>query len=292
MSKKVIDVSSYQGVINWNLVKQSGIDCAIIKIMRKDLNKDRMFELNYKSAYAAGVDVIGVYNYSYATTVAKAKADAKKVLEHLSGRKTTVWLDVEDKCQQGLGIILLSIIQAYRSVIEKAGYDFGVYTGLSFYNSYIKPYGGLDCKLWIARYGVNNGKLNIKYQPVVSGNVVGWQYTSKGTVKGVFGNVDLSVFYDEISDMEITSTHKNNYPEPKRILKKMIPCQRGQDVMWLQHELIYHGCLSETNEKGKSNIDGILGNDTANATGAFQKKVGITVDKKCGLVTIRYLKAD
>lgn len=292
MSKKVIDVSSYQGVINWNLVKQSGIDGAIIKIMRKDLNKDRMFELNYKNAYAAGVNVIGVYNYSYATTVAKAKADAKKVLEHLSGRKTTVWLDVEDKCQQGLGITLLSIIQAYRSVIESAGYDFGVYTGLSFYNSYIKPYGGLDCKLWIARYGLNNGKLNIKYQPVVSGNVVGWQYTSRGEVKGVFGNVDLSVFYDEISDMEITSTHKNNYPEPKRLLKKMIPRQRGQDVMWLQYELIYHGCLSETNKKGKSNIDGILGNDTANAIGVFQKKVGITVDKKCGLVTIRYLKAD
>lgn len=292
MSKKVIDVSSYQGVINWNLVKQSGIDCAIIKIMRKDLNKDKMFELNYKSACAAGVNVIGVYNYSYAMTVAKAKADAKKVIELLNRRKTTVWLDVEDKCQKGLGKSLLSIIQAYRGIIESAGYDFGVYTGLSFYNSYIKPYGGLDCKLWIARYGVNNGKYNVKYQPVVSGNVVGWQYTSKGSVKGVNGDVDLSVFYDEISDMEITSTHKNNYPEPKRLLKKTIPRQKGQDVMWLQHELIYHGCLSETNEKEKSNIDGILGNDTANAIGVFQKKAGITVDKKCGLVTIRYLKSN
>lgn len=292
MSKKVIDVSSYQGVINWNLVKQSGIECAIIKIMRKDLNKDKMFELNYKNAYAAGVDVIGVYNYSYATTVAKAKTDAKRVIELLNGRKTTVWLDVEDKCQKGLGKALLSIIQAYRSIIESAGYDFGVYTGLSFYNSYIKPYGGLDCKLWIARYGANDGKYNVKYQPVVSGNVVGWQYTSNGSVKGVKGKVDLSVFYDEISDMEITSTHKNNYPEPKRLLKKTIPRQKGQDVMWLQHELIYHGCLSETNEKGKSNIDGILGNDTANAIGVFQKKVGITVDKKCGLVTIRYLKSN
>ena len=292
MSKKVIDVSSYQGVINWNLVKQSGIDGAIIKIMRKDLNKDKMFELNYKSACAAGVDVIGVYNYSYATTVAKAKADAKKVIELLDGRKTTVWLDVEDKCQQGLGNVLLSIIQAYRSIIESAGCDFGVYTGLSFYNSYIKQYGGLDCKLWIARYGTNDGKYNVKYQPVVSGNVVGWQYTSNGSAKGVKGKVDLSVFYDEVSKIEIPSEHKNNYPEPKRLLKKTIPCQKGKDVMWLQHELIHHGCLAKTNKKGKSNIDGILGNDTANAIGKFQRKVGITVDNKCGLVTIRYLKAD
>lgn len=292
MSKKVIDVSSYQGVINWNLVKQSGIDCAIIKIMRKDLNKDKMFELNYKNAYAAGVDVIGVYNYSYATTVAKAKTDAKRVIELLNGRKTTVWLDVEDKCQQGLGKALLSIIQAYRGIIESAGYDFGVYTGLSFYNSYINPYGGLDCKLWIARYGANDGKCNVKYQPFVSGNVVGWQYTSNGSVKGVKGKVDLSVFYDEISKIEIPSAHRNNYPEPKRVLKKTIPHQKGQDVMWLQHELIYHGCLAKTNKKGKSNIDGILGSDTANAIGVFQKKVGITVDKKCGLVTIRCLKSN
>ena len=83
MSKKVIDVSSYQGSINWRLVKQSGIDGAILKIIRKDLAKDKFFEVNYKNAENAGVSVIGVYNYSYATTVAKAKADAKKVLEHL-----------------------------------------------------------------------------------------------------------------------------------------------------------------------------------------------------------------
>ena len=62
--------------------------------------------------------------------------------------------------------------------------------------------------------------------------------------------------------------------------------------MWLQHELIHHGCLAKTNKKGKSNIDGILGNDTANAIGKFQRKVGITVDNKCGLVTIRYLKSN
>ena len=193
MSKKVIDVSSYQGSINWQLVKQSGIDGAILKIMRKDLAKDKFFEVNYKNAENAGVSVIGVYNYSYATTVAKAKADAKKVLEHLNGRKTTVWLDVEDKCQQGLGVALIGIIRAYRDIIVAAGYDFGVYTGYAFYNRYILPYGGVDCKLWIAKYGINDGKYNVNRQPVVSGNMVGWQYTSNGIVGGVYGKVDLSV---------------------------------------------------------------------------------------------------
>ncbi len=285
MSKKVIDVSSYQGSINWRLVKQSGIDGAILKIMRKDLAKDKFFEVNYKNAENAGVPVIGVYNYSYATTVVKAKADAKKALEHLNGRKTTVWLDVEDKCQQELGAALIGIIRAYRDIIVAAGYDFGVYTGYAFYNKYILPYGGVDCKLWIAKYGINDSKYNVNRQPVVSGNMVGWQYTSKGTVDGVYGKVDLSAWYEDIESSTVTVSHGNSYTEPRRLLKKTVPCQRGEDVKWLQYELFYHGLLAA------EEIDGIFGKDTANATGKFQEKVGITVDKKCGAVTISYLKA-
>ena len=285
MSKKVIDVSSYQGSINWRFVKQSGIDGAILKIMRKDLAKDKFFEVNYKNAENSGVSVIGVYNYSYATTVAKAKADAKKVLEHLNGRKTTVWLDVEDKCQQGLGVALIGIIRSYRDIIVAAGYDFGVYPGYAFYNKYILPYGGVDCKLWIAKYGINDGKYNVNRQPVVSGNMVGWQYTSKGTVDGIYGKVDLSAWYEDVENNTVTVSHGNNYQEPRRVLKKTFPCQRGEDVKWLQCELAYHGFLV------RKDIDGIFGKNTANAVGRFQKKVGITVDKKCGVVTISYLKA-
>jgi len=84
--------------------------------------------------------------------------------------------------------------------------------------------------------------------------------------------------------------HLNPYPEPVRILKKKFPCMRGDDVRWLQTELIYHGCLDEKDKKGNSNVDGILGNDTATGIGTFQKKVGITVDKKCGPVTREKLK--
>lgn len=285
MSKKVIDVSSYQLSINWRQVKESGIDCAILKIMQKNLKKDKMFEVNYSGATQAGVDVIGVYNYSYATTASKAKSDARKVLEHLNGRKVTVWMDVEDKCQQGLGAGLIGVINSYRSVIESAGYDFGLYTGYSFYNKYILPYGGVDCKLWIARYGTNNGKMNAKYQPVVNGNMIGWQYTSNGSVNGIYGKVDMSVWYQEIEKNNCAHNHGNNYPEPTRVLQKTIPMQRGQDVMWLQHELVYHGILV------KADIDGIFGNTTAKAVGEFQRRVGIKDDNKCGAVTISYLKA-
>lgn len=290
MSLTGIDVSSYQGKIDWNKVLQSGVKFAILKIIRKDLNVDKQFENNWSGATKYGIPIQGVYNYSYATTVAKAKIDAKRVLAVLNGRKTMVWLDVEDSCQKGLGKNLITIINAYAKIITDAGLQFGVYTGQSFYNSYIKPYGGVNYPLWIARYGQNNGKYDVKYQPQIP-NMIGWQYTSKGKINGINGNVDVNVWYKELEAVQgTTEAYSNPYTEPTRMLKKTVPCMRGDDVRWLQFALIHHGCLSAVNAKGKSNIDGILGKDTATAIGVFQKKVGITVDCKCGAVTREYLK--
>lgn len=196
--KKGIDVSGYQGVVDWRVAVGDGVEFAILKVVRKDLAPDKQFERNWAECHAAGVPVQGVYNYSYATTVSKAKSDAKKVLEILSGRRAMVWLDVEDGCQEGLGKTLIDIINAYAGVIVGAGLAFGVYTGQYFYNTYIKPYGGISHSLWIARYGLNDGTMNEKYNPQISG-MIGWQYTSMGTVAGISGNVDLDVWYEDIS---------------------------------------------------------------------------------------------
>ncbi len=203
-----IDVSSYQGDINWNLVKSSGINHAILKVMRKDLSPDNKFEQNWTGCKSANVVLSGVYNYSYATTVAKAKTDAQKVLSILNGRKTTVWLDVEDKCQQGIGLLLKDIINAYRDIIVGAGYDFGVYTGMSFYNSYIKPYATqIKCdKWWIARYYNSYNKMSLSVKPneqynpklSIGRDIYGWQYTSSGQVPGINDNVDLNIIYGNI----------------------------------------------------------------------------------------------
>ena len=96
MSEKVIDVSSYQGAVDWKKVKAAGIQGAILKIIRKDLNPDKQFENNWSGCEKAGMPVVGVYNYSYATTVEKARSDAQKVIDTLAGRTAKVWLDVED----------------------------------------------------------------------------------------------------------------------------------------------------------------------------------------------------
>lgn len=205
--KRGIDVSSYQGVIDWGKVKGDGIQFAILKVIRKDLTPDKQFEANWKGCEAVGMPIHGVYNYSYATTVSKAVTDAQKVLEILGDRKLRVYLDVEDTCQKNLGRLLIDIINAYADVIRGAGFEFGVYTGLYFYNTFIRPYGGVSCPLWIARYGDNDGKLNEAYKPPVEG-MVGWQYTSKANVAGISGNVDMNVWYEELEHKEVDSMGK------------------------------------------------------------------------------------
>lgn len=126
---KCVDVSCYQGDIDWNLVRSDGVRHAILKVIRKDLKPDSKSEQNWKGCQEADIRVDGVYNYSYATTVPKAKSDAREVLSVLNGRKCTIWLDLEDKCQQKLGSLLKDIINAYQDVVVSSGYEFGIYTG-------------------------------------------------------------------------------------------------------------------------------------------------------------------
>ena len=145
--------------------------------------------------------------------------------------------------------------------------------------------------MWIARYGKNNGKCDVKYQPQVP-NMVGWQYTSKGRVGGIVGNVDMNVWYEDLDAVYGDSTsHSNHYTEPERLLYyNRLAMMKGNDVKWVQYELVRKGFMPSVNAKGKTNIDGYFGKTTSDAVKAFQKSVGITVDGKVGAVTRAYLK--
>lgn len=288
MSKKVIDVSSYQGLVDWVKVKAAGIQGAILKIIRKDLNPDNQFENNWAGCEKAGMPVVGVYNYSYATTVEKARSDAQKVIDTLAGRTAKVWLDVEDACMKGLGHKLIDIILAYQAVIQAAGLEFGVYTGLSFYNDYIKPYASqIDCHFWIARYpstskkDVNDVPPDDK-QPLVSHVLEGWQWASTGRVDGIVGNVDFNEWYGEILEPQASG---NPYPIPERLLELISPNMRGDDVKWAQSHLVRLGFLPDETE-----IDGIYGPKTEKAVRAAQKHYGIAVDGIVGANTIYVIR--
>jgi len=204
MKIKGIDVSTYNVITDYAKVVAAGVEFAILKVINKSLQPDKCFETHWAGFEGAGVPIQGVYNYSYATTVSKFKTDAQRVLEVLAGRKTMVWLDIENNCQKGLGKTLANGINAYAEVIQAAGLQFGVYTGLSFYNSYLKPYAAqLQYPFWVARYPVDGNMIiatnpSDSKRPDIGRELYGWQYSSKGIVNGINGNVDLNEWYVDI----------------------------------------------------------------------------------------------
>lgn len=214
---KGIDVSSYQGDIDWAKVKNDGVKFVVLRGMIKDGSLDKKFEANYKSCIAHNLPY-SCYNYSYATTLSKFKSDAEALVKLLNGKKMTIWLDIEDDCQKTLGKTLIDGINAYYKVIQDAGLDFGIYTGLSFYNSYLRQYASdLPYKFWIARYynGHNamlfNTNPNDDYKPVgIANTLYAWQYTSSGIVNGVDGGCDLNILNTSTIETTTTVNYTNN----------------------------------------------------------------------------------
>lgn len=192
---KGIDVSSFQGKPDWTKVKNSGIKFAILRIHQRS-GIDTSFEHNYKGCKSNGI-LIGGYKYSYALTPAQAIDEAEDVLSVLCGRGLDfpVFYDLEWAQQRSFGKQAIeNIAVAFLTRIKKAGYKVGIYCNLDWYNNVLsdalKQY---DC--WIARYPASdNGSVQERLRPNVG---VGWQYSSKGKVNGINGNVDMNVFYTD-----------------------------------------------------------------------------------------------
>lgn len=290
MSIKGIDVSKYQKNIDWKKVKADGVEFAIIRAGYGKTNVDPYCKQNALGAIANGVK-LGFYWFLYCKNEAEAIQNANKFHETIKEFKNhitmKVWCDYEydsDSYSIKQGVVQTNasrtkIVNAFIGRMKELGYDCGIYANPDYFNN---KFGDVSqYPMWLAYYHNSTGK----FKPLI------WQQSSKGSVDGIKGNVDMNVWYEERENATIKETVNNNpYPEPTRLLYKKVIMQRGDDVKWLQHELIKHNCLPAVNAKGKSNIDGILGNDTANAIGVFQKKAGITVDKKCGIVTREHLK--
>lgn len=187
-----IDVSSYQGNIDWKQVKESGIQFAILRSTLKSGKPDSKFIEYIKGCDDNKIDV-SVYKYSYALTENQAIAEANTVISLLNGRKCKIWLDLEDKSQLPLGKTGISkIANAFIKTCENKGYSVGIYCNLDWIKNYIddslKKY-----DLWIARYGKNSGQLEEKYKPNVNEKI--WQYSSRGKIPGINGDVDLNIIY-------------------------------------------------------------------------------------------------
>ena len=205
---KGIDVSRWNGKIDWKTVANYGMGFAILRITEKGNIVDSTFESNYKDCIENKIPV-GVYKYSYATTIAQIEDEANVVIKTLNKRKLDypVFLDIEDKCQENLSdSLMMKMIEAFRAIIVKAGYKFGIYCGYSWYQ-YQLPEGAKKYDCWVARYPNNDtGELQERLRVPASTGVIGWQYSSKATIPGIPTKTDRSVFYKDYSKSSTTST--------------------------------------------------------------------------------------
>lgn len=199
-----IDVSHHQGKIDWKKVAKSGKKFAILKCQYEAQSHriDEYFERNYKGAGENGI-ARGVYIYIARASMQDPEGDARSLLNHLKGRTLEygIWLDLEDKSVEPKGkAYIKSLAYVYINIFKAAGYYVGIYCNRDWYQRLIDSKLKEDMDFWIARYpkndtGAYNG--NSSLRPSVL-QAVAWQYSSKGQVPGINGNVDLDVDYDGI----------------------------------------------------------------------------------------------
>ncbi len=245
---KCIDVSEWQGNVDFEKVKASGIEYAILRagFGREASQVDAEFEANYKKAKAAGVK-LGAYWYSYAVDVADAKKEAQACISVLKGKsfELPVFYDMEDSSQTKLGkATLTNMAKAFMTELLKAGLRVGVYANANWFENYLdykSLYG--TYYIWLAQYNsVAEFECDI------------WQYTSSGKVQGVSDNVDMNIIY---SDKMIKATSDNTEVDkvPKSFETAIL-----QSLLILSERL---GIITQTitpidNKKGKMTSSAIL----------------------------------
>ena len=197
-----IDVSHYQGEIDWDAVKNSGVTFAILKIgeywsSSKKVIFDQFFERNYQACKRLGI-AIGGYFYSYAFNSSEANEEADICLSLIKNKKfeLPIFLDVEDKLiknavANGVASVesLTSAAVTFCERMSSAGYQGGVYASRDFFYNYFNIPTLERFAIWLAHY--------TSVQTDYTGKYDFWQYTSKGSVPGINGNVDLNWFFNK-----------------------------------------------------------------------------------------------
>lgn len=193
MTRQGIDVSHWQGDIDWEQVKASGIDFVIVKAGGSDAGfyTDSRFEENYAGAKAAGL-MVGAYYFvgKYCISDGDGSADAERFLKICEGKTfdLPLFIDIETtpyECKSGA----TDAVIAFCDVIEKAGYMSGVYASkVSGFIDRLEDSRLSNIRHWVAQYYDE-----CTYQ----GNYMMWQKSSTGSVPGINGNVDLDELYDD-----------------------------------------------------------------------------------------------
>lgn len=225
MSIKGIDVSEFQGSINWDKVKADGVEFAILKlgnIYDYDTNyKDSKFDTNYKNARAKGIKV-GAYIYNYCNTIDTLKKGLKWAFEKLENKKLDlpIYLDMEDKDIQGESkASLTEQCNEFAKHVKSKGYEAGIYANVNWLKNELNPDDfDEDISVWVAQYYKEceyTGKYDI------------WQYASNGSVSGINGNCDMNYLYNENIIKESGTTDDDNKKSIDELAQEVIDGKWG-----------------------------------------------------------------
>ncbi len=211
---KGIDVSYANGKLNWDLMKGK-TDFAIIRLgFGGDYTSqdDVQFMNNIRGCIRNNIP-FGVYLYSYATTVEKAKSEAAHALRLLRGimPKLPVFFDLEESRISQLGKSkILAMAKAFCEIIENAGYVYGTYANKNWFENYLTDV-WYDTKVkWLAQYNdtvTYNGRYDI------------WQYTSTGRIEGFGGNFDFNNCYISILEGDVNNDGKVTAADARTVLR-------------------------------------------------------------------------
>lgn len=194
-----IDVSEWQGNIDYTKVANA-VDFVVIRAGYGKLSSqiDKKYEANYQGFKKAGVPV-GAYWYCYADSVESAKQEAYACLEVLKGKQfeLPIFYDIlEDdhipmlKAKGNVSNLINEIVPAFCNILEQAGYFVGVYCNTSGYRNYLNDSNKQRYVQWVADWSGTCG---------YTGQKVLWQYSAKGTVPGISGEVDKDYAYSDFS---------------------------------------------------------------------------------------------
>jgi len=218
--KIIIDVSEHNGKIDWEKVKAAGIAGAVIRCgFGQDMTKqdDKYFKRNADECSRLGIP-FGIYLYSYAKTTARAVGEANHALRLAKGYKLSlpIFYDLEEQFTESAAA---SKSRVFIDAITKAGYTAGIYASASWFKHYLKNVSG--AWFWVASWGSNNSKPQTK-PTVVKTDI--WQYTSRGKVNGINGNVDMNIIYHDFigaGESDSAPSNTDNRDEKKKTVNEL-----------------------------------------------------------------------
>lgn len=220
-----IDVSTAQGAIDWDALKNSGIGFVVIRAAQGTY-QDSRFARNITECRRVGIPY-GLYFAASAKTAAEAQAEAEfaEGFGRLYSPTYGMWYDMELNTQKQLGkTAITEMLRAWITHIKAAGYRCGIYTNKDWLDNRVDHELLNECDLWYAAYPASARKV-LSDVPKDNRDLLSypeaaiWQWSSSGTVDGILGNVDLNVCYESFG--EKTNTGYVTLEEAKEIIKGM-----------------------------------------------------------------------